>query len=64
MPTVAALRPDRRAYTGAGRVSPIRETPRERAYMPIAPGRLYVNLVTAKRGGGWGLELALRTTIK
>ncbi len=42
MPTVAALRPERRAYTGAGRVFPIRETPKERPNIPMAPGRLKI----------------------
>ena len=40
MPTVAALRPERRAYASAGRTEPIEETPIESAYIPSAPGRL------------------------
>ena len=40
IPTVAALSPDKRAYTGRGRVDPILETPIERPYIPSAPGRL------------------------
>src|SRR5579871_1291484 len=40
IPTVAALRPDRRAYASEGKVDPILETPIESAYIPSAPGRL------------------------
>ena len=40
IPTVAALRPDSRAYTGSGRLVLTLWIPRERAYMPTAPGRL------------------------
>lgn len=43
IPTVAALRPERRAYTGLGRVSPTCAMPTERPYIPIAPGRLFDN---------------------
>lgn len=40
MPTVEVLSPERRAQSGKGRISLIRWTPSERAYMPIAPGGL------------------------
>ena len=40
MPTVAALRPDRSAYTGAGKMVPICATPTDKPYIPAAPGRL------------------------
>jgi hypothetical protein len=44
IPTVAAFRPDKREYTGGGKVSPIRETPKESTYMPVAPGRLFLGI--------------------
>ncbi len=40
IPTVAALRPVIRAYTGAGRVSSTRWMPTASPYIPSAPGRL------------------------
>lgn len=40
MPTVAALRPDKSGYTGSGSVSPTRDIPTARLYIPMAPGRL------------------------
>jgi hypothetical protein len=40
IPTVAALRPERRAYTALGNLSQICETPSEKQNMPMAPGRL------------------------
>lgn len=43
-PTVAALSPDNRAYTGMGSVDPTREMPTDRPYIPIAPGKLHINV--------------------
>lgn len=41
IPTVAALSPDSKAYTGIGSVFPTREMPTDRPYIPTAPGKLY-----------------------
>lgn len=40
IPTVAAFNPDKREYTGSGRVLPTREMPTDKLYIPIAPGKL------------------------
>ena len=40
MPTVAADKPDRREYTGSGSVLPTLEMPKDKAYIPKAPGKL------------------------
>ena len=44
IPTVAALSPESRAYTGFGSVFPTREMPTDRPYIPIAPGKLQVEV--------------------
>ena len=51
MPTVAAFKPDINAKTGAGKVSPTRATPTDRAYMPRAPGRLFSPFRIENRSG-------------
>ena len=38
MPTVAELRPERRAYTMDGSLSLMLDTPMENPYIPAAPG--------------------------
>lgn len=43
MPTVEAFKPDRNAYAMAGRTSLIRCTPSDKAYIPMAPGKLVLD---------------------
>lgn len=60
IPTVAALRPERRAYTASGNVSPIRETPNEKQNMPTAPGRLETISLRMEQHSCSGCHLHMR----